>query len=89
MIRVTARHTTVKERILERANEIRGVTPEQLEFIVKYYGIVPINVIASVTGINRYKISRIARKLGLKPVRGRYARYVAICFNSETIIYER
>jgi len=79
----------MRKRHVERYGEIRNVTPEQLEFIVKYYGIVPLSVIASVTGINRYKISRIARKLGLKPVRGRYARYVAICFNSETVIYER
>jgi len=79
----------MRERHVERYGEIRGVTPEQLEFIVKYYGIVPLNVIASVTGINRYKISRIARKLGLKPVRGRYAERIIIRFNSETVIYER
>ena len=79
----------MRERPIERYGEIRGVSPEQLEFIVKYYGIVPIDVIASVTGINRYKISRIARKLGLKPIRGRYAERIVICFNSETVIYER
>jgi len=79
----------MRERPIERYGEIRGVSPEQLEFIVKYYGIVPLNVIASVTGINRYKISRIARKLGLKPIRGRYAERIVICFNSETVIYER
>ena len=79
----------MRERPIERYGEIRGVSPEQLEFIVKYYGIVPIGVIASVTGISRYKISRIARKLGLKPIRGRYAERIVIRFNSETVIYER
>ena len=79
----------MNERILERVNEIRGVSPEQLEFIVKYYGIVPIDVIASVTGLSRYKVKRIVRKLGLKPVRGRYAERIIIRFNSETVIYER
>jgi len=79
----------VKERILERYGEIRNVSPEQLEFIVKYYGIVPIDVIATVTGLSRYKVKRIARKLGLRPVRGRYAEHIIICSNSETVIYER
>ena len=79
----------MRERILEKANEIRNVSPEQLEFIVKYYGIVPIDVIATVTGLSRYKVKRIARKLGLKPIRGRYAERIVIRFNSETVIYRR
>jgi len=79
----------VKERILERYGEIRNVSLEQLEFIVKYYGIVPIDVIASVTGLSRYKVKRIARKLRLKPIRGRYAERIVIRFNSEIVIYQR
>jgi len=79
----------VRERLTEKFNEIRNVSPEQLEFIVKYYGIVPIDVIATVTGLSRYKVKRIARKLGLKPVRGRYAERIVIRFNSETVIYHR
>ena len=79
----------MRERPIEKYGEIRNVSPEQLEFIVKYYGIVPIDVIASVTGLSRYKVKRIVRKLGLKPVRGSYAKHIVIRFNSEIVIYRR
>jgi len=69
--------------------EIYGLNEEQIEFIVKYYGIIPAKVIAAILDIPTWKVYRIAGKLGLRTKSRGYPKYIAIRKNDETVIYER
>ena len=69
--------------------DVCGLYPEQVEFIAKYYGIIPAKVIAGILGIPKYKVYRVAAKLGLRAKPGGYPKHVKICKNGENVINNR
>jgi len=69
--------------------EICGLSEEEVEFIVKYYGIIPARIIAETLDIPVYKVYRVAGKLGLRTKSRRYPKYIGIRKNNEIVIYER
>ena len=69
--------------------EICGLNTEQIEFIVKYYGIIPAKVIAAILGVSVWKVYRVAAKLGLRTKFRGYPKHIAIRKNGEIVIYKR
>jgi len=69
--------------------EICGLNVEQIEFIAKYYGIIPAKVIAAILDIPVYKVYRVAGKLGLRTKSRGYPKHIAIRKNGEIVMYQR